>query len=195
VKANETISSARRDLVSAKAETRRAIASETSARTEADAYRNDAIAFKVMMGGKGELRDAEELLARRTKMLRARDVSKDEKDDAIRSLRSELKSAVGEMAKLRTDLSDSADAAAELEILLFTSQARVAKLDKKALEHASAASRSNGKLGGRPIVARTDEDLEDLKPRAASSWSKAATDRLLDVIGEVGTDTPRHRSR
>lgn len=184
-----TLEGMRRAASKSKGDVRRAIEGETIATSRADNFMTDAISFQVMMGGKGELRNAEERLARRDKMITARDVSKLEKDALIKSLRSQLTSAGEETAQLRTDLAVSVCAAAQSATALATSEKVLTKLKATVATRAATAHRSAGMLGGRPLTSRTDEELESMETQTALKWSKAATDRLLDAIGEVGTET------
>ena len=150
---------------------------------DADMFKRDAVAFRTLMmpafkGDKGDLQDAEERLARRDKMVATRDEKMVEKDSIIKDMDIELK-----------DLRKASLVMNAQSIEIIGLKARVEELESKSKEWVAARSRANGKLGGRPILHRTAEALEEINTDAAWKWSRSATERVLDVIGEVGEDS------
>lgn len=161
---------------------------------DAKQYKDDAIAYRVInvsafKGDKSDLQLADERIARLVKMVAARDVSKAEKDSVIRKLQNEL-TEVGKMTRtLNEMLTGERAQAMEQSIELKASNAKVITLETKCADYYSKSSRANGKLGGRPTISRTDDDLNELNPHTKREWTSRATERVLDVIGEAGEDT------
>ena len=163
--------------------TMRALKGEAVAIARADMYMREAINFRVLMmpafpGEKNDLQLADERMARRDKMVEARDESKRAQAEIIRGLRGQLQVMIVLQGKL-----DQAEVDLAAANELCASQAT--RLD----EAHAARRRANGKLGGRPPLCRTDEELAELTTRTACKAEKRVTERLLDVIGEVSEDT------
>ena len=96
---------------------------------------------------------------------------------ALRELKLEqLQAAVKEAAR---KLEDS-EKAAELE---------VQRLELLNSQRLGTIKRLCGKLGGRPQVTRTEEELEDCSMSTAWHCQDSMTRRVAAAIGEVGTES------
>ena len=67
-------------------------------------------------------------------------------------------------------------------------------LEAKCTDLVTKSSRANDKLGWRPPICRTDDDLNELNAHTKREWTSRATERGLDVHRRGGRghgDVPR----
>ena len=114
-------------------------------------------------------------LASRDKMVERRDV----KVASLPELQHELAEATSALEVLRPRVSEL-----EEEVSRKDSQLQVA--EGKLADRLTTIRKYVGKQGGRPVVNRGDEELDDCGPSQASQCESRMTLRVLDVIGEVG---------
>jgi hypothetical protein len=160
---------------------RSARAAAAVAEQKANLHLEEAINFRVMMNptfGKSDLKCADETLARRDRMIQARDAKLEALQQQVRTLTMTNERFSVEL----TAQTDMASKAAEL-------RDENSRLKSKCEQHVISIKRLAGAKGGRPIMHRSESDLNELETHTAQEWGRNAAQRIRDVIGTVGSDS------
>ena len=94
------------------------------------------------------------------------------------------------LSALQLSLDDSLSKLRDIhEASAHASAERLAAVEQESADRLAKIRSICGRLGGRPTVCRTQDELDSLAPSERSKCKKSMTQRVSDAIGVVGTES------